>query len=82
MGQRTFSLSTVRYSGLSSGGQVAIRHHTDGLTVNLGLSDELLQRLTSSQAEPYLAACKELFLNIWGKSNVPLGILYISGCVY
>ncbi|KAJ3520143.1 hypothetical protein NMY22_g12882 [Coprinellus aureogranulatus] len=31
-----------------------------------GLSEELFQRLTSSPAEPYLQACKELFLNLWG----------------
>ena len=67
MGQRTFSSSTVRYFDLSRGERLAIRHHTGGLTVNLGLSDEMLQRLTSSPAEPYLAACKELFLNLWGK---------------
>ncbi|KAG2011621.1 Ras opposite [Coprinopsis cinerea AmutBmut pab1-1] len=30
-----------------------------------GLSEELFQRLTSSPAEPYLRALKELFLNFW-----------------
>lgn len=47
-----------------------------------GLDEPLFQRLVTSAAEPFLQKLQELFVNIWGSSNLKPFCSDMTGCAY